>query len=150
MTSFGYIIVDSCIISLHLNCVLQLKQFYYMATKVSCRKKCYYFWWSTWLFRQTSVKNKENSYICIKNCFLYLVLMHLILPNSIDVVLNLSNLLMSSTKYCHTLQTRCVKPMYYLMTDVFVMVQTAMLLCQARHKTTSAVDGILIFKRYYM
>ena len=41
--------VDSCIISLHLNCILQLKQFYNIATKVSCRKKCYYFWWSTWL-----------------------------------------------------------------------------------------------------
>ena len=28
---------------------MQLKQFYYIATKVSSRKKCYYFWWSTWL-----------------------------------------------------------------------------------------------------
>ena len=52
MTSFGYIIVDSCIISLNLNCVLELKQFYNIATKVSCRKKCYYFWWSTWLIRR--------------------------------------------------------------------------------------------------
>ena len=41
--------MDSCIISLNLNCVLQLKQFYNKATKFSCRKKCYYFWWSTWL-----------------------------------------------------------------------------------------------------
>ena len=49
MTSFGYIIVDSCIISLNLDYILQLKQFYNKATKVSCRKKCYYFWWSTWL-----------------------------------------------------------------------------------------------------
>ena len=38
MTSFGYIIVDSCIISLNLNCILQLKQFYDIATKVNCRK----------------------------------------------------------------------------------------------------------------
>ena len=28
---------------------MQLKQFYNIATKVSSRKKCYYFWWSTWL-----------------------------------------------------------------------------------------------------
>ena len=28
---------------------MQLKQFYQIATKVSSRKKCYYFWWSTWL-----------------------------------------------------------------------------------------------------
>ena len=27
-------------------------QFYNIATKVSCRKKCYYFWWSTWLFNE--------------------------------------------------------------------------------------------------
>ena len=52
MTSFGYIIVNSCIISLNLNCILQLKQFYNIATKVSCRKKCYYFWWSTWLNKE--------------------------------------------------------------------------------------------------
>ena len=50
MTSYGYIIVDSCIISFNLNFIMQLKQFYYIATKVSSRKKCYYFWWSTWLF----------------------------------------------------------------------------------------------------
>ena len=43
------IIVDSCIISFNLNCIMQLKQFYNIATKVSSRKKCYYFWWSTWL-----------------------------------------------------------------------------------------------------
>ena len=49
MTSYGYIIVDSCIISLNLNFIMQLKQFHYIATKVSSRKKCYYFWWSTWL-----------------------------------------------------------------------------------------------------
>ena len=30
---------------------MQLKQFYNIATKVSSRKKCYYFWWSTWLIR---------------------------------------------------------------------------------------------------
>ena len=30
--------MDSCIISLNLNCILQLKQFYNIATKVSCRK----------------------------------------------------------------------------------------------------------------
>ena len=35
--------------SLNLNCIMQLKQFYNTATKVSSRRKCYYFWWSTWL-----------------------------------------------------------------------------------------------------
>ena len=45
------IIMDSCILSFHLNCIMQLKQFYNIATKVSSRKKCYYFWWSTWLIR---------------------------------------------------------------------------------------------------
>ena len=28
-----------------------MKQFYNIATKVSSRKKCYYFWWSTWLIK---------------------------------------------------------------------------------------------------
>ena len=32
-----------------LTCIMQLEQFHYKATKVSSRKKCYYFWWSTWL-----------------------------------------------------------------------------------------------------
>ena len=49
MTSFGYIIVDSCIISFNLNCIMQLKQFCNIATEVSSRKKGYYFWWSTGL-----------------------------------------------------------------------------------------------------
>ena len=49
VTSYGYIIVDSCKISFNLNCIMQLKQFYNIVTKVSSRKKCYYFWWSTWL-----------------------------------------------------------------------------------------------------
>ena len=35
--------MDSCIISFNLNFIMQLKQFYYIATKVSSRKKCYYF-----------------------------------------------------------------------------------------------------------
>ena len=51
VTSDGDIILDSCIITFSLNCSLQLKQFYDKATKVSSRKKCYYFWWSTWLFK---------------------------------------------------------------------------------------------------
>ena len=42
--------MNSCIISFNLNCMMQLKQFYDRATKVRSRKKCYYFWWSTWLF----------------------------------------------------------------------------------------------------
>ena len=52
MTCFGYIIVDSCISSFNLNCIMQLKQFYNIATKVSSRKRSYYFWWSTWLVKQ--------------------------------------------------------------------------------------------------
>ena len=28
---------------------MQVKEFYRIAIKVSSRKKCYYFWWSTWL-----------------------------------------------------------------------------------------------------
>ena len=39
-------------ISFNLNCIMQLKQFYNIATKVSSRKKCYYYWWSTWLIKQ--------------------------------------------------------------------------------------------------
>ena len=38
MTSYDYIIVDSCIISFNLNCIMQSKQFYNIATKVSSRK----------------------------------------------------------------------------------------------------------------
>ena len=54
VTSYGYtyMIVNSCIISFNLNCIMQLKQFYNIATKVSSRKMCYYFWWSTWLINK--------------------------------------------------------------------------------------------------
>ena len=41
MTSYGYIImiiVDSCIICFHLDCIIQLKESYYIATNVSSRK----------------------------------------------------------------------------------------------------------------
>ena len=41
--------MDLCIISFNLNCIMQLKQFSNIAIKGSSRKKCYYFWWSTWL-----------------------------------------------------------------------------------------------------
>ena len=41
--------MDICIISFNLNCVMRLKQFHNIATKVSSRKKCYYVWWSAWL-----------------------------------------------------------------------------------------------------
>ena len=36
---------------------MQLKQFFDIAIKVSSRKKCYYFWWSTWLL-----------ILCLSNC----------------------------------------------------------------------------------
>ena len=45
--------MDLCIISFHLNCIMQLKQFYNIATKVNSRKKCYNFWWSAWLMSQS-------------------------------------------------------------------------------------------------
>ena len=54
--------MDSCIISFNLNCIMQLKQFYYTATKVGSRKKNYYFWWSTWLLRGV-FKSKGLQYI---------------------------------------------------------------------------------------
>ena len=38
MTSYGYIILDSCIISFNLNWIMHLTQLYDIATKVSCRK----------------------------------------------------------------------------------------------------------------
>ena len=38
VTSYGYITVDPCIISFNLNCIMQLEQFYNIATKVSSRK----------------------------------------------------------------------------------------------------------------
>ena len=38
VTSYGYIKVDSCIISFNLNWIMRLKQFYDIATKVSSRK----------------------------------------------------------------------------------------------------------------
>ena len=41
MTSYGYIvmiIVDPCIIWFHLDCIMQLKKSYYIATNVCSRK----------------------------------------------------------------------------------------------------------------
>ena len=66
--------MDSCIISFNLNCIMQLKQFYDIhdvALKVSSRKKCHYFWWSTrllvpWLLEspgdviRSNVSNESN------------------------------------------------------------------------------------------
>ena len=41
--------MDPYIISFNFNCIMQLKQFWNIVTKVSSRKKCYYLWWSPWL-----------------------------------------------------------------------------------------------------
>ena len=55
---------------------MQLKQFYNIATKVSSRKKCYYFWWSTWLISFVCMDIEEISWLqafCIdgaENAFL--------------------------------------------------------------------------------
>ena len=62
MTSYGYIIMGSCIISFNLNCIMRLKQFCNIATKVSSRKKCYYFWWSPWL-----LKFPHRSYVSLSS-----------------------------------------------------------------------------------
>ena len=40
---------------------MQLKQFYNIATKVSSRKKFYYFWWSTWLVSTGASTRAERS-----------------------------------------------------------------------------------------
>ena len=53
MTSYGYIImiiVDSCIILFHFDCIMQLKKSYYIATNVCSRKSSTTFgdlpdWW---------------------------------------------------------------------------------------------------------
>ena len=55
--------MDLCIVSLNMNCIMQLKQFYDIGTKVSSRKKCYYFWWSTWLIIGDSVNQHREYYI---------------------------------------------------------------------------------------
>ena len=39
---------------------MQLKKTYYIATNVCSRKKCYYFWWSLWLF---TVIGRRRKYI---------------------------------------------------------------------------------------
>ena len=38
VTSYGYVIVESFIISFSLNCIMQLKQFYNIAINVSSKK----------------------------------------------------------------------------------------------------------------
>ena len=50
VTSYGYIIVDSCIISFNLSCIMQLKQFNNIAIKVCSRESATTFgdlhdWW---------------------------------------------------------------------------------------------------------
>ena len=64
MASYGYIIVDLCLLSLHLNCIMQLKQFYNIATKVSSKKRATTFgdqpyWWSQHLFIDKNPKCKN-------------------------------------------------------------------------------------------
>ena len=67
VTSYRYFIVDSCIHSLNLKCIIQLKQFYNIATKVSSTKKWYYFWWFTWLLNSTMIKAVVMSKRCHRN-----------------------------------------------------------------------------------
>ena len=71
MTFYGYIIVHSCIISFNLSCIMQLQQFYNIATEISSRKKCYYFWWSTWLLIGSCVQINQQR---LKQNFVYLTL----------------------------------------------------------------------------
>ena len=56
--------MDSRIISFSLNWLMQFKQFYNIATKVSSRKKCYYFWWSTWLISEMRATIYSNACYC--------------------------------------------------------------------------------------
>ena len=39
-----------------------VEQFYNIATKVSSRKKCYYFCWSTWLFRFQNLRRFQDPF----------------------------------------------------------------------------------------
>ena len=52
---------------------MQLKQFYNMATKVNSIKKCYYFWWSTWLFndKNTDIYFSTQNLIQSQHKFTY-------------------------------------------------------------------------------
>ena len=45
---------------------MQLKQFYNIATKVSGRKKCYYFWWSTWLINKPKIFHVIQYGMCLE------------------------------------------------------------------------------------
>ena len=67
-------------ISFNLNCIMQLKQFYNVATKVSSRKKCYYFWWST-------VYPKKYAHGFVVLCFV--VVMQSFIINSHEVFIHI-------------------------------------------------------------
>ena len=60
---------------------MQFKQFYNIATKGSGRKKCYYFWWSTWLFsRQLNCRSLRCSWsIACRRCSNYIFILDLTL-----------------------------------------------------------------------
>ena len=78
MTSYGYIIGDSCIIAFNLKCIMQWKQVFNIAIKVSSRKKCYYFFlWSTWLIKALCKNWFVNwlDYLCVLS---YHLLLHVV------------------------------------------------------------------------
>ena len=68
MTFYGCIIMDSCIISFNFNCIMQLKQFWNTFTKVSSTKKCYYFWWSPWLYM---LLKHMSLWVMYNSCFIF-------------------------------------------------------------------------------
>ena len=52
--------VDLCIISFNLYCIMQFKQLYNIVTKVSSRKKVLLLWWSTWLITGRPMMGRYN------------------------------------------------------------------------------------------
>ena len=67
MTSYGYIImiiVDSCMIWFHFDCIMQLNKSYYIATNVCSRKSATTFgdlpdWWVTDVFSSHKASNEK-------------------------------------------------------------------------------------------
>ena len=46
---------------IHLDCIMQFQYWCYITTNVCSRKKCYYFWWSSWLI---SVMITDTAWFC--------------------------------------------------------------------------------------
>ena len=90
--------MDSCIISFNLNCIMQLKQFYNIATKVNSRKKCYYFSWSTWLL-SICLRLSQFSQLSLIQ---YVGLCVVSLPFSIVIIVRICSFILLSSSGCLT------------------------------------------------